>query len=408
MQLFLNDKIESNNGENTLILYLNPSLTLVEFANEFGYAKSDKRNNLDKSAKEYANSKYPNLKINAIKIMLGCMLITSVGASQNNGEVYAHNVTSSTRINIVINNKPYTFSQAPMIADGITYVPIRQLVESLGGSVWWNSQSQTVGINKDNISIAFVVGSRSARINGVLTDMPRSFIHNGTTMVPLRFISEHLDFNVSWNNATSTISITTKAQTNSQYHTVQSGDTLWRLSQRYNTSIDSIRSLNNLNSDVLIIGQTLLIPNSNQSNNTSNNENIPSEYYSYDIPPGYTVNDLYWLSRIVHAESESEPYEGKLAVANVILNRVRSDGFPNNIKSVIFDTAGGIQFQPIGNGTIYNNPNSESIRAALDALRGNNNIDNALFFLNPARATSFWIVNNRQFYMRIANHDFYL
>jgi len=52
----------------------------------------------------------------------------------------------------------------------------------------------------------------------------------------------------------------------------------------------------------------------------------------------YSEEDLYWLSRLVHAEAEAEPFEGKLAVANCVINRKKSKDFPNTIKGVIFDT----------------------------------------------------------------------
>lgn len=122
----------------------------------------------------------------------------------------------------------------------------------------------------------------------------------------------------------------------------------------------------------------------------------------------YTNEDLYWLSRIVNAEAESESYEGKLAVANVILNRKKSIDFPNTIKAVIFDTEHGYQFTPVQNGKIYNIPNEESIKAAKDALDGTNNIKNCMYFINPEIANSYWILYNREYFTRIENHEFYL
>ncbi len=117
--------------------------------------------------------------------------------------------------------------------------------------------------------------------------------------------------------------------------------------------------------------------------------------------------DLYWLARIVQAESEGEPFEGKLAVANVVLNRKESTDFPNSVKGVIFDKAHGYQYTPVQNGAIFNSPSPESIQAAALALDGNNNISDSLYFLNSDIATSRWIVENRTFHKRIGLHDFY-
>ncbi|WP_432663519.1 stalk domain-containing protein [Wukongibacter baidiensis] len=120
-----------------------------------------------------------------------------------------------------------------------------------------------------------------------------------------------------------------------------------------------------------------------------------------------SAEDLYWLSRIVHAEADGESFEGKLAVANVIINRKNSPDFPDTIKDVVFDTKHGYQYTPAANGTVFNSPSSESIRAATLALSGNNNISDCLYFLNPRISTNNWIIKNKTFYKRIGLHDFY-
>lgn len=117
--------------------------------------------------------------------------------------------------------------------------------------------------------------------------------------------------------------------------------------------------------------------------------------------------DLYWLSRIINAESQGEPFEGKLAVGNVIINRKNSSDFPNTIKGVIFDTNYGYQYTPVLNGTIHKTPSAESIKAAKMVLDGNNNIGDCEYFLNPRKSTNTWIIKNRTFYKTIGLHDFY-
>ncbi|NLW27732.1 MAG: cell wall hydrolase [Hungateiclostridium saccincola] len=117
---------------------------------------------------------------------------------------------------------------------------------------------------------------------------------------------------------------------------------------------------------------------------------------------------VYWLSRIIHAEAQSEPYEGKVAVGNVVLNRVKSPGFPNTIYGVIFEYYKGIpQFTPVANGTIYNTPSKSSIQAAKDSLNGARPVGDSLYFFNPSKSAGTWIVKNRQYYKRIGNHVFY-
>ena len=68
--------------------------------------------------------------------------------------------------------------------------------------------------------------------------------------------------------------------------------------------------------------------------------------------PAWREDELYWLSRIISAESQGEPWEGKIAVGNVVLNRVASPDFPDTIYGVIFDDRWGGQFEPVRNGTV--------------------------------------------------------
>ncbi len=121
----------------------------------------------------------------------------------------------------------------------------------------------------------------------------------------------------------------------------------------------------------------------------------------------YASDAVYWLSRIIHAEANGEPMNGKIMVGNVILNRVKSPDFPNTIYGVIFDRQHGVQFTPTANGAIYNTPNEDSVIAAKLCLDSYYLSHNALYFLNPAMATSFWIPNNRPYLTTVGSHDFY-
>lgn len=122
----------------------------------------------------------------------------------------------------------------------------------------------------------------------------------------------------------------------------------------------------------------------------------------------YTATDLYWMSRIIHAEAEAEPYTGKVAVGNVIMNRVRSASFPNYVKGVIFEYYHSIpQFSPVADGTIYNTPNSDSIKAAKAVFGGTSVVGNATYFFNPDKSEGTWIVANKTLVKRIGNHVFY-
>lgn len=118
----------------------------------------------------------------------------------------------------------------------------------------------------------------------------------------------------------------------------------------------------------------------------------------------YNADDLYWLSHIINAESGNQSLEGKIAVGNVVLNRVASSQFPNTVKEVIYQKN---QFCPVRNGSIYLEPNAESVIAAKLCLDGANTAGNALFFLNPKTAKNAWATRNRPYLTTIGAHAFY-
>ena len=121
----------------------------------------------------------------------------------------------------------------------------------------------------------------------------------------------------------------------------------------------------------------------------------------------YDADAVYWLARIISAESRGEPLIGQIAVGNVVLNRVRSSAFPNTIWGVIFDRKWGVQFSPVLDGTIYDTPTASSILAAKIVLDGFTVSDELLYFLHPEASTSSWIIHNREFKFVIGRHYFF-
>ena len=122
----------------------------------------------------------------------------------------------------------------------------------------------------------------------------------------------------------------------------------------------------------------------------------------------YRDDEVYWLSKIISAEARGEIMQGKIAVGNVVLNRVKSSAFPNTIYSVIFDRKNGVQFSPVANGSIYASATEESVIAAKICLEGYTLSDGILYFVNPRVAPNSWASKNRPFFAQIGNHAFYL
>lgn len=117
---------------------------------------------------------------------------------------------------------------------------------------------------------------------------------------------------------------------------------------------------------------------------------------------GYSSSDVTLLARLVYAEARGEPYKGQVAVAAVVLNRVRSSEFPNTIAGVIYQKNA---FSCVSDGQINLTPNAESKRAAQDALGGWDPSGGSLYYYNPNTASDSWIFS-RTTVTVIGNHRF--
>lgn len=111
---------------------------------------------------------------------------------------------------------------------------------------------------------------------------------------------------------------------------------------------------------------------------------------------------IYILAQVIEGEAADEPYEGKVAVGAVILNRSESPDFSNSIPGVINQRGA---FESVSNGQYQRPLSEESLQAAADALNGNDPSGGALYFWNPAKSTSTWIWS-RPVVKKIGNHVF--
>ena len=116
----------------------------------------------------------------------------------------------------------------------------------------------------------------------------------------------------------------------------------------------------------------------------------------------YNESETYLLGRLVHGEARGEPYVGKVAVAAVVLNRVKSPSFPNTISGMIYQSGA---FDAVSDGQINLTPDEDSLRAARDALNGWDPTGGCLYYYNPATATNGWIWS-RIVQLSIGKHNF--
>jgi N-acetylmuramoyl-L-alanine amidase len=129
----------------------------------------------------------------------------------------------------------------------------------------------------------------------------------------------------------------------------------------------------------------------NSSGNTSSNSSSSTN-----------SNDLNLLSRLVYGEARGEPYSGQVAVAAVVLNRVRNSSFPNTISGVIYQKGA---FDVVSDGQINLTPNDTAKKAAQDALNGWDPTNGAIYYFNPSTATNKWIWS-RPMTVTIGKHRF--
>lgn len=171
-----------------------------------------------------------------------------------------------------------------------------------------------------------------------------------------------------------------------KWYVVQPGDTLWLIANHYHTDVYSLQAENGISSDLIHPGQRLRLPG--QANNPSRGD--------------FSRSDLELLAHLVHAEASGEPYQGKVAVAAVALNRVDSPLFPNTIRGVIYQR---YQFEPVLNGRINDGYDASAMQATMEALAGSDPTKGALFFYNPWKVSQSWMAA-RQVLTVIGQHVF--
>ena len=221
-----------------------------------------------------------------------------------------------------LNGVELAFDSPPYIVDGRTMVPVRAITEALGAQVDWDGETEIITISIfETTTLYLKIGISAYVINGnsyVMDAAPE--IREGRTMVPLRFVAEGLGCDVIWHEATSSVELTKEGF-------------------------------------------------------------VVSEAFA--VNKDYTDEDLLWLARIVNVEGLDIGYEAKLAIANVVINRAKGDEYPDTVYKVIMDNDYAIQFPPAHRSSFQSlEPDEQSWLVAEDALKGNNNIDDCLYFNN--------------------------
>ena len=116
----------------------------------------------------------------------------------------------------------------------------------------------------------------------------------------------------------------------------------------------------------------------------------------------YSDSDVALLARLIYGEARGESYVGQVAVGAVVMNRIKSASFPNTMAGVIYQS---YAFTAVNDGQINLTPNATAKKAAQDAMNGWDPTYGAIYYYNPAIATSSWIFS-RKTTVTIGNHVF--
>lgn len=258
---------------------------------------------------------------------------------------------SYKKIPILVNSKKIS-SFCGYLVNSVTYIPFKDFFECkeiAGASVKITNSGKSAETSVNGCKISAKSSQKYILCSGKkITGQTANRMINGKLYVPVRTAAACLDISVNWIAKTKTVDLIISDRNNEQ----------------------------------------------NINNNPSNDK------------PAYSDEDLYWLSRIICAEAGNQPFDGMIAVGNVVMNRVRSVDYPDSIHDVIFDTKYGVQFTPTVNGTIYNAPNEQSIAAAVKVLEGYSLDNRILYFVNHDLSDSQWFYT-RTFVFKIGDHSFY-
>ena len=158
-----------------------------------------------------------------VKRFVSLLVVLAMIAGLTAGVSTATAATTTTLI-LTIDKIAYTLNgttkqgdQAPEITNSRTFVPIRLVGESFGADVNYDAATKTVGVLLGATQFEFVIGSKTAKVNGdpVVMDAAAYISKAGRTLIPIRFVSEKSGLSVAWNNAARKVTVTTKAATTS-------------------------------------------------------------------------------------------------------------------------------------------------------------------------------------------------
>ncbi|MCR8657090.1 cell wall hydrolase [Paenibacillus endoradicis] len=287
---------------------------------------------------------------------------------------------------VILNGSSLKLESPLHMVNGRMYLPVGLVAKSLSASVSWDSKTQEATIiTKSNDEVVFGNDVPTVYFNDqryTLEAVP--YLYDSRLYVPVRYVAEVTHATAAWDIDKKTLTLTSVP-----LEVVSDENSLAKISADHNLTQAEVVKRNKFSSkDQVKNGMKLAVI-------------LPSILDKKAKP--FTNEEYQLLAKIVQVESGYESYEGQLAVANVILNRVANSKFPDSIKEVIYS---GSQFPPAHNGLLAKaDPNASVLQATKDALNGKNNVEGAVYFFNPKYSNdSYW--SSLTVVATIGNHRF--
>lgn len=306
-------------------------------------------------------------------------------------------------LSIHVNGEPL-FTDAPvLIEEGRILVPIRHLVDALQGTVQWLEDTNEAQITS---ALGDVMVFRPDHpvmwFNDVEYRMDVTpVVFNERIYIPLRHAAQFLHAEVEWNEQTSSVYVVSRDP-----YLLEAEDTIKSVSERFGIDITLLIERNGLENREAMLGFPVkfIIPDIMANKIEESDAEPLAEEETVELLYQFSEEEIELLAKITMVEAGYEPYEGQLAVANVVINRVKDSRFPDTIRDVVYAPG---QFPPAHNGLLDKAVPNESVwKAVQAALEGENNIEDAVYFHNPKVSSGrFW--NSLKRVKDIGNHRFY-
>jgi N-acetylmuramoyl-L-alanine amidase len=298
-------------------------------------------------------------------------------------------------INMLVDDEPLQFEDPAYIKNERLFIPVRSVVESLGGTINWNPDEQQIYLTTDaGDSLMFTADSAQMIFNDHTYWMDvEPFIFDNRMYIPFRHAAEFFHADVTWDATTLTASFT-----RIPLFTVNEDDTVAAISEQFQITEALLLERNSINPEDIQPGDVLKVLIPDIMENKLPKQIATSNDVSIESSPDYML-----LAKIIQVEAGYENYESQIAVGSVIMNRVKDKKFPDTIHDVIYSKG---QFPPAHNGLLdKSKPNKSVLRAAKAVLSGENNVPGALYFYNPKVTKSkFW--TSRTLVKKIGNHRY--